>query len=66
MNPMNRKRLLRTKEAAEYLGIKQRKLRTLIQDGQLPVVQAGQGVPWLLDLRDLDAWVERNKRTVAL
>jgi hypothetical protein len=39
-------------------------LRKLIQDGRLPVVQNGEGVPFLLDLRDLDAYVERNKRTL--
>jgi len=57
-----RRRLLRTKEAAEYLAISAWKLRRLIQDGRLPVVQDGEGAPFLLDLRDLDSYIDRNKR----
>lgn len=34
------KRLLRTREAAEYLSVSKWKLRSLVADGQLPVVQA--------------------------
>jgi excisionase family DNA binding protein len=60
------RRLLRTGPAAEYLGMRLRKLRKLIQQGQLPVVQDGEGSPWLLDIRDLDGWIERNKRTAPL
>lgn len=59
------RRLLRTKEAAEYLGISPWKLRRLIQSGQLPVVQDGDDSPFLLDMRDLDSYIERNKRLVA-
>jgi len=57
-----RRRLLRTREAAEYLGLSPWKLRKLIQDGQLPVVQDTDGSPFLLDLRDLDGYIDRNKR----
>lgn len=57
-----KRRLLRTKEAAEYLGLSPWKLRRLIQCGQLPVVQDADGSPFLLDLRDLDGYIERNKR----
>jgi excisionase family DNA binding protein len=57
------RRLLRTAEAATYLCVSPWKLRKLIGDGRLPVVQDGEGVPFLLDLRDLDAYVERNKHT---
>jgi len=60
------KRLLRTREAAQYLSISPWKLRKLIQDGRLPVVQDGEGTPFLLDLRDLDSYVERNKRIGSL
>jgi excisionase family DNA binding protein len=59
-----RRRLLRTKEAAEYLSISPWKLRRLIQDGRLPVVQDGDGAPFLLDVRDLDSYIDRNKRTL--
>lgn len=58
-----RKRLLRTKEAAEYLALSQWKLRRLIACGRLPVVQDEEGGPFLLDVRDLDGYIERNKRT---
>jgi excisionase family DNA binding protein len=56
------KRLLRTREAADYLSVSAWKVRRLIQDGRLPVVQHGEGAPFLLDLRDLDGYIERNKR----
>jgi hypothetical protein len=31
--------------------------------GRLPVVQDGEGAPFLLDVRDLDDYIERHKRT---
>jgi hypothetical protein len=37
------------------------KLRRLIQDGLLPYLHDGEGAPFLLDVRDLDEYVERNK-----
>jgi excisionase family DNA binding protein len=55
-------RLLRTKPAANYLGIAPKKLRRLVQDGRLPVVEDGDGAPWRFDIRDLDAYVERSKK----
>ena len=58
------RRLLRIKAAAEYLSLSQWKLRSIIQAGELPVVQYGQNAPWLVDLRDLDMWVERNKQVM--
>lgn len=57
---------LRTRDAAEYLSISSWKLRRLIQDGRIPVVQDGDGSPFLLDLRDLDGYIDRNKRTESL
>ncbi len=56
------KRLLRTREAAAYLCLSKNNLRRLIQEGKLPVVQHGEGAPFLIDIRDLDGYVERNKR----
>jgi excisionase family DNA binding protein len=61
-NPPRSKRLLRTREAAHYLSLSPWKVRRLIQDGRLPVVQDGDGAPFLLDVRDLDGYIERNKR----
>jgi hypothetical protein len=34
--------------------------------GQIPVVQYGDGVPWLFDLRDLDRWINEKKQIVPL
>ena len=59
-------RLFRLKMAAEYLSLSPWKLRRLIQEGRLPVVQDCEGGPFLLDVRDLDGFVERNKRGTAL
>ena len=60
------RRLLRLKPAAAYLSISAGALRSLIQRGELPVIKpsAGQCVPWLVDVRDLDSWIERVKRTI--
>jgi excisionase family DNA binding protein len=62
----NPRRLMRLKEAASYISVSPWKLRGLVQSGEIPVVKnndgAGGGV-WLLDVRDLDAWVSRRKVT---
>jgi excisionase family DNA binding protein len=60
------RRLLRTAEAAEYLACSPWKLRKLIADGKLPVVQDVEGAPFLLDVRDLDGFIERNKHTMTI
>ena len=62
-NNILRRRLLRLKVAAEYLSLSPWKVRRLIQEGRLPVVQDADGGPFLLDVRDLDGFVERNKRS---
>jgi excisionase family DNA binding protein len=63
LQPSSR-RLLRLKEAARYIALSPWKLRKLVQDGQLPIVKYGENAPWLLDLRDLDGWVERHKQSI--
>ena len=55
------KRLLRTKQAAAYLAISEWKPRILIQDGSVPFIQYRDGGPFLLDLLDLDAYIEKRK-----
>lgn len=65
-NAIPRRRLLRIKAAAEYLSLSPWKLRRLIQNGLLPVVQDSDGSPFLLDIRDLDGYVDRNKRLTPL
>lgn len=58
-------RLVKTKQAAEYLAISQWKLRNLVQQGSLAyVVDAGGTSPWRFDLRDLDAYIERSRRVL--
>jgi len=63
MTPFSR-RLLRLKPAAQYLSISPGKLRALIQAQEIPIVKYGENAPWLIDMRDLDHWIERNKATV--
>ncbi len=58
------RRLIRTKEAAAYLSMSDWKLRRLIQEGAFPVVQDHEGGPFLLDIRDLDSYVENHKRSI--
>ncbi len=58
------RRLLRTKEAAQYLGMSPGKLRRLTQDGELPIIQHDERAPWLYDLRDLDDHIEKYKRVL--
>ena len=63
--PEIRKRLIRSTEAAEYLGLSAWTLRRLIHCGELPVVRYREEGKFLLDLHDLEAFIERNKRTGA-
>jgi len=64
--PSLAKRLLRVSEAAEYLRFSPWKIRRLIQEGRLPVVQASEGGAWRVDVRDLDSFIDRNKRSELL
>lgn len=56
-----RKRLLTTKEAAQYLGVSTWTIRRLVQEGKLPVVSGCEECNWRFDVRDLDHWIEQNK-----
>jgi excisionase family DNA binding protein len=60
------RRLLRTKDAAEYLCMSEWKLRRVIQAGELSVVRYGEGTPFLLDVRDLDRYIEEHKQKLDL
>lgn len=55
------RRMLKLKAAAEYLGVSTWTLRRILRSGEIPYVQRGEG-NILLDLRDLDADIEKNKR----
>jgi excisionase family DNA binding protein len=55
-------RLLRTSDAARYLGLGSKVIRQLIVSGRLPYVQLKPGnSPFLLDRRDLDKFIEAHK-----
>ncbi|MDI9561461.1 MAG: helix-turn-helix domain-containing protein [Pseudomonadota bacterium] len=47
------------KEAAVYLGRTEWALREMIWAGKLPYVKDGKRI--LLDIRDMDEWIEQNK-----
>lgn len=59
------RRLLRTKQAAAYLGVSAWKIRQLAQDGKLAYFAADEGSPWRFDLCDLDAYIERHRVNLA-
>ena len=53
------KRLYDVNEASIYLGRKVWSVRNLINTGKIPYVQDGRRK--LLDIKDMDNWIERNK-----
>ena len=53
------KRLYSIPEASFYLGRTVNALRALIWAGKIPYVKDGRRI--LLDVRDMDAWIDRNK-----
>jgi excisionase family DNA binding protein len=58
------RRLLKAKEAISYLGVSRFTFAKLVHDGLLPVVQMfGNGSKWLIDVNDLDSFIERQKTT---
>lgn len=56
------RRLLNVPQTAAYLGCPVWTVRTLIWSRQIPVIKVGKG--YLIDIRDLDAWIERTKATL--
>lgn len=62
--PMLTRRLFRTKQAATYLSMSEWKLRRLIQNEIIPFVQDQRGGPFLVDVCDLDAYIESNKHHI--
>jgi excisionase family DNA binding protein len=55
------KRLYTIPEAAQYLGRSAYSMRTLIWNGELPVIKNGEGGKMWIDVNDLDLWIDRNK-----
>ena len=62
-NPML-PRLLPLKQAADYMGLTVWAMRERIWAGQIPVVQFPGGRKQFIDTRDIEAFIEHNKRTV--
>ena len=54
-----RKRLYSVPEAGEYLGRTSWAIREMIWQGKLPAVRDGRRI--LLDVEDLDRWIDANK-----
>jgi excisionase family DNA binding protein len=54
-----RKRLYTIPQAAEYLGRSSWAVRAMIWAGKLPAVRDGKRV--LVDVQDMDRWIEVNK-----
>lgn len=56
-------RLLRVRDAARYLSVGAKAVRAAILRGEIPAIQLkpGGNSPFLLDVRDLDRWIETNK-----
>jgi excisionase family DNA binding protein len=53
-------RLLSPEEAAKLLSLSKREVYNMTANGQLPAVQHGRRK--MLDVRDLESWIEENKR----
>ncbi len=54
------RRLLDTDQAADYLGVSVRTMKTLMSDGQLPYVKIGRCTR--LDAGDLDDFIATHRR----
>jgi excisionase family DNA binding protein len=59
-NPLT-KRLYTLKEAAAYLGTSVWRMRELIWQGSIPAVTLAGGRKIYVDIKDLDAFIEKNK-----
>jgi len=58
------RRLMRTKEASEYTGIGEWRLKQLVAQRRLPVVRFEESGPFLIDRKDLDDLIERTKSQI--
>ena len=57
-------RLLPLKDAAKWLGITTWAMRERIWAGQIPVVMFPGGRKQYVDVNDLEAFIQKNKRTI--
>lgn len=56
------RRLLKLKDAAQYLGLSLCTVRAIVQRGELPFISPTENGKWLLDMKDLDQWIEQRKQ----
>lgn len=56
---MTTKRLLTMKAAATYLSVSYWTIRELALSGAFPIIRSGRKI--LIDVEDLDRWIERQK-----
>jgi excisionase family DNA binding protein len=59
---MRARRLLRTRQAAEYLGLSKDTILAMARSGELPFIQRTPDSPFLFDVKDLDRWIEDAKQ----
>jgi predicted site-specific integrase-resolvase len=57
-------RLLPLKDAAQWLGLTVWAMRERIWAGQIPVVQFPGGRKQYVDVQDLEAFIQKNKRVI--
>jgi len=57
-------RLLPLKDAAQWLGLTVWAMRERIWAGQIPVVQFPGGRKQYIDIRDLEAFIQNNKKII--
>jgi excisionase family DNA binding protein len=58
-NPQAIKRLYSVKEASVYLGRSVWAVREMLWAGKMPHLKDGRRI--LVDLRDMDAWIDKSK-----
>jgi excisionase family DNA binding protein len=59
ISEVTNRRLLSIEDGATYLALSKREVYNMISGGELPAV--GHGRRKMLDIRDVDAWIDRNK-----
>ena len=59
LGPALPRRLVSLAEASKYLAVSDWSVRAMVWRGDLPHVRRGKRI--LLDLKDLDGWIEREK-----
>jgi excisionase family DNA binding protein len=53
------KRLYSIQEASEYLGRSVWAVREMLWNGKIPYIKDGRRI--LLDIKDMDVWIDKNK-----